>query len=161
LRIRSSLIWCVLPRMLGCKVGTTSNGTLLNRDIIARLINEGLGIIGFSLVGVDEKNDRIRQGTRTKTVLACMEEIHRAKQRYGSDTPAIHIAYMLLRSGLDELEKIPKFLSHTGADQTVISSLSFVARTIRHQNFAGIVQNKILISLNIEMSLTRVIQTTE
>jgi MoaA/NifB/PqqE/SkfB family radical SAM enzyme len=128
-----------LAKDAGCKVGTTSNGTLLNRDIIARLINEGLDIIGFSLVGVDEKNDRIRQGTRTKTVLACMEEIHRAKQRYGSDTPAIHIAYMLLRSGLDELEKIPEFLSHTGADQTVISSLSFVARTIRHQNFAGIV----------------------
>jgi len=36
------------------------------------------------------------------------------------------IAYMLLRSGLDELEKLPEFLSHTGADQTIVSSLSFV-----------------------------------
>jgi hypothetical protein len=34
---------------------------------------------------------------------------------------------MLLRSGLDELEKLPEFLSHTGVDQTVVSSLSFVA----------------------------------
>jgi hypothetical protein len=40
---------------------------------------------------------------------------------------SIHIAYMLLRSGLDELEKLPEFLSHTGVDQTVVSSLSFVA----------------------------------
>ena len=39
----------------------------------------------------------------------------------------MEIAYMLLHSGLDELEKLPEFLSHTGADQTVVSSLSFVA----------------------------------
>jgi MoaA/NifB/PqqE/SkfB family radical SAM enzyme len=110
----------------GCLVGTTSNGTLLNRDIIARLINDGLDIIGFSLAGVDETNDRIRKGTRIKKVLECIEEIHRAKQKYVSDAPAIHIAYMLLRSGLDELEKLPEFLSYTGADQTVVSSLSFV-----------------------------------
>jgi len=115
-----------LAKEAGCMVGTTSNGTLLNRDIIARLVEEGLDIIGFSLAGVDEKNDRIRKGTRIKKVLECMEEIHRAKQKNES-APAIHIAYMLLRSGLDELEKLPEFLSHTGADQTVVSSLSFVA----------------------------------
>ena len=115
-----------LAKQAGCRVGTTSNGTLLNRDIIARLINEGLDIIGFSLAGVDEKNDRIRKGTRLKQVLECMEEIHRAKQKYISATPAIHIAYMLLQSGLDDLEKLPEFLSRTGADQTVVSSLSFV-----------------------------------
>jgi MoaA/NifB/PqqE/SkfB family radical SAM enzyme len=116
-----------LAKEAGCRVGTTSNGTLLNHDIIARLINEGLDIVGFSLAGVDEKNDRIRKGTRIKKVLESMEEIHRAKSKYGSDKPRIHIAYMLLRSGLDELEKLPEFLSPTGADQTVVSSLSFVA----------------------------------
>jgi MoaA/NifB/PqqE/SkfB family radical SAM enzyme len=116
-----------LAKKAGCMVGTTSNGTLLNPDIIARIMNEGLDIIGFSLAGVDEKNDRIRKGTRIKKVFDCIEEIHRAKQKYVSDTPAIHIAYMLLRSGLDELEKLPEFLSNIGADQTVVSSLSFVA----------------------------------
>ena len=116
-----------LAKEAGCRVGTTSNGTLLNHDIIARLINEGLDIIGFSLAGVDEKNDRIRKGTRIKKVLESMEEIHRAEQKYVSDTPAIHVAYMLLRCGIDELEKLPEFLSHAVADQTVVSSLSFVA----------------------------------
>ena len=91
-----------------------------------RLVNEGLDIVGFSLAGLDEKNDVIRKGTRIKRVLDVIEEIHRAKQKYGSNTPAIHIAYMLLASGLDELERLPEFLNHTGADQTVVSSLSFV-----------------------------------
>jgi len=115
-----------LAKQAGCMVGTTSNGTLLNRDIIARLVNEGLDIIGFSLAGVDDKNDSIRKGTRIKRVLECIEEFKRAKQKYASATPAIHIAYMVLRSGIDELEKLPEFLCHTGADQTVVSSLSFV-----------------------------------
>ena len=70
---------------------------------------------------MDEKNDRIRKDTRIKKVLECIEEIHRAKQKYGSDTPAIHIAYMLLRSGIDEIEKLPEFLGHTGADQKFYS----------------------------------------
>ena len=116
-----------LAKQAGCLVGTTSNGTLLDRDSIARLISEGLDIIGFSLAGVDEKNDRIRRGTRIMKVLECIEEIKRAKLKYVSAKPAIHIAYMLLRSGLDELEKLPEFLGHAGADQTVVSALSFVA----------------------------------
>jgi MoaA/NifB/PqqE/SkfB family radical SAM enzyme len=115
-----------LAKAAGCKVGTTTNGVLLNRQLIEKLIIEDLDVIGFSLAGIGEKNDAIRQGTHLKTVLNCMEAIHRAKQKYGSDTPAVHIAYMLLRSGLDDLEKLPEFLSRTGADQTVVSSLSLV-----------------------------------
>jgi hypothetical protein len=36
-----------LAKEAGCMVGRTSNGTLLDRDITAKLINEGLDIIGF------------------------------------------------------------------------------------------------------------------
>jgi MoaA/NifB/PqqE/SkfB family radical SAM enzyme len=110
----------------GCKVGTTTNGTLLDREIIEQLVDRELDVIGFSLAGVDEKNDRIRKGTSIKKVLECMAEIHKTRDRYGAAKPEIHIAYMLLRSGLDDLEKLPQFLSITGAAQTVVSSLSYV-----------------------------------
>lgn len=116
-----------LAKKAGCRVGTTTNGTLLNRDLIEKLIGEGLDVIGFSLVGTDEKNDVIRKGTHIKSVLNCVEEIHRAKQKYGSDTPAVHIAYMLLNSGLDDLDRLPGFFEQLSADQAVVSSLSFVA----------------------------------
>jgi MoaA/NifB/PqqE/SkfB family radical SAM enzyme len=110
----------------GCRVGTTTNGTLLNRDLIEKLVNEGLDVIGFSLAGVDAKNDAIRKGTYIKAVLGSVEELHRAKAKYGSNNPRIHLAYMLLRSGLEDLEKLPGFLATAGADQTVVSSLSLV-----------------------------------
>jgi MoaA/NifB/PqqE/SkfB family radical SAM enzyme len=115
-----------IAKEAGCRVGTTTNATLLNRPTIEKIVDQGLDVIGFSLAGVDEKNDRIRRGTCIKKVLACMEEIHRAKNKYGADKPEIHIAYMLLRSGLDDLKKLPEFLSDTGAAQTVVSSLSYV-----------------------------------
>jgi MoaA/NifB/PqqE/SkfB family radical SAM enzyme len=115
-----------IAKDIGCKVGTTTNGTLVGRESIEKMVNQGLDVIGFSLAGVDEKNDRIRKGTRIKNVLECMEEIHRAKDKFGVDNPQIHIAYMLLRSGLNDLENLPEFLGNTGAAQTVVSSLSYV-----------------------------------
>jgi hypothetical protein len=49
-----------------------------------------------------------------------------SQNKYGAVNPEIHIAYMLLRSGLDDLENLPEFLGNTGAAQTVVSSLSHV-----------------------------------
>ncbi|MGD9134524.1 MAG: radical SAM protein [Desulfobacterales bacterium] len=115
-----------IAKKAGCRVGTTTNGTLLDRESIEKIVSQGLDVIGFSLAGVNKKNDEIRKGTHLKRVLLCMEEIHRAKERYQVDNPEIHIAYMLLRSGLGDLETLPKFLANTGAAQTVVSSLSYV-----------------------------------
>jgi MoaA/NifB/PqqE/SkfB family radical SAM enzyme len=110
----------------GGQVGTTTNGTLLSKEFIERLVGEGLDIIGFSLAAVDEKNDSIRKGTKIRNVLDSMEMIHQVKNKYGVDHPKVHIAYMLLRSGLDDLDDLPNFLANTGATQTVISSLSLL-----------------------------------
>ena len=115
-----------IAKAAGCRVGTTTNGSLLDRRKIERLVDQGLDILGFSLAGVDERNDKIRNGTRIKKVMQCMHEIQRARDKYGVGNPEIHIAYMLLRSGLDDLEKLPQFLGNTGAAQTVVSSLSYV-----------------------------------
>jgi len=115
-----------IAKAAGCAVGTTTNGTLLDRKMVEKLVEQGLDVIGFSLAGVNEKNDQIRQGTQIRKVLRCIEEIRRTKEKYGTENPEIHIAYMLLRSGLDDLLKLPEFLRNSGAAQTVVSSLSYV-----------------------------------
>jgi MoaA/NifB/PqqE/SkfB family radical SAM enzyme len=116
-----------IAKKAGCLVGTTSNATILNEQTIERLVAEGLDVIGFSLAGIDEKNDVIRKGTSIHKTLACIEAFQRAKGKYGRENPRIHIAYMLLASGLADLPRLPEFLADTGADQTVISSLSLAA----------------------------------
>ena len=113
-----------IAKNAGCMVGTTTNATRLNKEQISQLIEEGLDVIGFSLAGIDEKNDSIRQGTSLMQTLDCIEIFHREKSKRGATNPKLHIAHMLFRSGLDDLEKIPSFLARTGVDQTVVSSLS-------------------------------------
>lgn len=113
-----------LAKKTGCMVGTTTNGTMIDSEKIKELVDEGLDIICFSLAGIDEKNDSIRKGTQISKVLKCMDEIHRIRDSRSVDNPRIHIAYMLLRSGLDDMDKIPAFSENAGISQTVISSLS-------------------------------------
>ena len=112
-----------LAKKAGCMVGTTTNGTLMDSDKIRELVDEGLDIICFSLAGIDEKNDRIRKGTQISKVLKCIEEIHRIKNNRSIDNPRVHLVYMLLRSGLDDVDRIPAFSKDAGISQTVISSL--------------------------------------
>lgn len=113
-----------IAKKAGCLAGTTSNATVLNDETIERLVGEGLDVIGFSLAGIDEKNNAIRKGTSIKKTLACIEALQRIKSSHGAENPRIHIAYILLASGLADLERLPEFLANTGADQTVVSSLS-------------------------------------
>ena len=115
-----------IAKQAGCQVGTTTNGTLLDSDKIEKLISEGLDILGFSLAGIDEKNDAIRVGTKIRDILGCIETVHRIKSSRSADNPRIHLAYMLLRSGLPDLDQVPEFSANAGISQTVVSSLSLV-----------------------------------
>jgi len=117
-----------LAKNTGAMVGTTTNGMFINRQLADQIVDRGLDIICFSLAGIDKKNDAIRKGAPIEKVLNAIEHIHRAKNKYKTDRPNIHIAYMLLRSGLSNLEKLPGFVSEIGVDQTIVSSLSLVTR---------------------------------
>jgi MoaA/NifB/PqqE/SkfB family radical SAM enzyme len=110
----------------GAGVGTTTNGTLIDRQTADQIVSIGMDVICFSLAGLDEKNDAVRKGAPLAKVLSAIEYIHQSKDRQKTDRPKIHIAYMLLRSGLRDLKKLPGFVSEIGADQTVVSSLSLV-----------------------------------
>ena len=112
----------------GCAVGTTTNGSLLTSEGIERLVGEGIDVIAFSLTGIDRRNDAIRRGTSINSVLHAIEEIHRLKATRRSENPKIHIAYMLFRSTLDDLEKLPTFFGSLGVNEVVVSSLSLIVR---------------------------------
>jgi MoaA/NifB/PqqE/SkfB family radical SAM enzyme len=118
-----------IAKQAGCLVGTTTNATLLTRESIEKVVREGLDVLGLSLAGVDERNDAVRKGTHIAQVLHCVEEVHRARKKYGLERPRIHFAYMLLRSALADLDRLPAFLADSGAEQTVVSSLSLAVNS--------------------------------
>jgi MoaA/NifB/PqqE/SkfB family radical SAM enzyme len=130
-----------LAKRAGCRVGTTTNGTLCSRDRMERLIHAGLDIIGFSLAGINQDNDRIRKGTQFRSVLRSIEQLHQLKSRHRVNHPKIHMAYMLLRSGLDDVDNLPSLVNDIGVDQAVVSTLSLiVAPDLIDEGFQSLTQ---------------------
>ncbi len=110
----------------GCGVGTTTNGMLIGRKEAEALVSGGIDLVSFSLAGIDETNDRIRVGTRIRDVLAAVDHLREIRSIRGYGRPRIHVAYLLLRSGLGFLDDFPDFFAGIGADEVVVSSLSLV-----------------------------------
>ena len=115
-----------MAKEAGCKVGTTTNGMLLNEKIIYQLVECGMDVLAFSLAGVDENNDALRRGTSLDTILGAIHLLHETKRNLGKELPAVHIAYMLLRSKLKDIERLPLFLQGLAVNQVVVSTLDFV-----------------------------------
>jgi len=115
-----------LARQAGCQVGTTTNGMLLDEGKLRQALASGMDFIAFSLAGWGEHHDRVRPGTSFRKIVACIQELNRLKEQAGAATPQIHLAYLLLNSGLPDLEKLPHILPGLGVNQVVISTLDFV-----------------------------------
>lgn len=115
-----------IAKAAGCRVGTTTNGMVLNRERIARVVEGGVDLIAFSLAGTGERNDLIRKGTSLKKVLDTIQTLDRAKKEKGKTRPEIHIAYMLFRSAMGDLQHLPTLLEGLGVSQVVVSTLDFI-----------------------------------
>jgi MoaA/NifB/PqqE/SkfB family radical SAM enzyme len=115
-----------MVKAAGSTVGTTTNGVLLNNGRIRDLIEAGLDILAFSLAGTSSAcNNAARPGAPLGLVLEQIDRVRRIKEQCNSSTPVIHIAYMLLRSGLADLPALPQLMARYGVEQAVVSVLDF------------------------------------
>ena len=110
----------------GCRVGTSTNGMLLDASMARGLAECGADIVAVSLAGVGAVNDSVREGTSLEKALEAVASLGRAKEGLGTEQPGVHIAYMLLRSGLKDVAGLPAMLRGLGVSQVVISTLDMV-----------------------------------
>jgi len=115
-----------IAKKAGCRVGTTTNGTLLDGETICRILDVDLDIIALSLASTDDRNDTIRKGTSIKKVIDTIRALGNAKAKAGTDKPSIHLAYILLRSYKNAAEALPSFLQDLDISHVAISTLDFV-----------------------------------
>ncbi len=115
-----------LTKKAGCRVTTATNGMLVDREMADRLVASGIDDVAFSLAGIGEENDRIRRGTSFEAILQATDSIAAAKKKRRSDTPAVNIAYMLLRSQASSVAKIVPALSNRGIENVIVSTLDFI-----------------------------------
>jgi len=109
-----------------CRVGLTTNGSALDEAGVARLLDMAPDVVALSLAGTGPGHGRLRPGTSVSAVARAVRELHRQRTERQMDAPAVHIAYLLTRSGLDELDDLAQWLVDLPVDEVVVSTLDFV-----------------------------------
>jgi MoaA/NifB/PqqE/SkfB family radical SAM enzyme len=110
----------------GCKVGTTTNGMMLDRPAISRLVESGIDHVAFSLTGIGEKNNRVREGTEFSRILQTISDLVAEKKAHQTKVPMVNVVYLLFRSHLPDIGKIVPVLAGIGIQHVIISTLDFI-----------------------------------
>ncbi|MEA3385871.1 MAG: radical SAM protein, partial [Thermodesulfobacteriota bacterium] len=111
----------------GKRTGFTTNGMLLTEDTIRKLVDLELDIIGISLAGTTAPtHNQIRKGTDFNKLVSNLELLCKIKAERKTHLPAIHLAYLMLRSNCQELKEILQLAKKVGAKQIVASNLTLI-----------------------------------
>lgn len=118
----------------GARVGFTTNGTRLDGENLAQLLDIPIDIMGVSIAGTTAAtSDHWRAGndfTRLGMILTDLKRTQAARRAQVTD---VHIAYMLLASNWQELEGLPALADAWGAKEVVVNNLTFVADPVLQQ----------------------------
>ena len=111
----------------GKRVGFTTNGMLLDEETSARLIDLDTDIISISLAGTTPAtHDRIRKGTDLVKIIENLDRMQQIRAKKKARHPAIHFAYLMLASNLDELRDVVGLAKRLGVGQIVCSHLTWI-----------------------------------
>ncbi|SDN60991.1 Radical SAM superfamily enzyme, MoaA/NifB/PqqE/SkfB family [Desulfonauticus submarinus] len=107
------------------KVGLTTNGMLLNDNMLNQILSSRLDILAFSLAGTTPAtNDSIRKGTSFKKIISLAQNIKHYKQLHNIQTPALHLAYIVFKSTFNELEGLLSIIKQQIFSEIVINPLT-------------------------------------
>ena len=111
----------------GKHVGFTTNGMFLTEDTARTLVDMQLDIVAVSLAGTTPAtHNRVRKGTDLDQIMSRLEQLGTIKAEQNSQTPAVHLAYMMFRSNFHELHQILPLAKRVGAKQVVASNLALI-----------------------------------
>ncbi len=111
----------------GKRVGFTTNGMLLTEDTIRTLVDLHLDIIGISLAGTTAStHNQIRKGTDFNKIISHVERLCKIKTEKNAQVPAMHLAYLMLKSNFHELKEIFPLAKRMGAKQIVASNQTLI-----------------------------------
>lgn len=109
------------------KVGFTTNGVPLVDKHINNLFAERVDIMGVSLAGTTAAcHEKFRQGCDFARIEKALKKISQMKRGNQAEGPSVHLAFMLLRSNWQELNRLPALAAEWGASQVVVNNLSFI-----------------------------------
>ena len=111
----------------GKRVGFTTNGMLLTEDTIRTLVDLELDIMGISLAGTTARtHNQIRKGTDFNKLISHLERLCKIQAEKKTEVPAVHLAYLMLKSNFHEIKEILPLAKRVGAKQIVASNQTLI-----------------------------------
>lgn len=116
-----------LARRAGCRVSTTTAGLRMDEALARRIVDSGIDIVAFSLVGTDEAGNAPREGVPFGRVCEAIRTLQRVRKARMGVHLELHLAYLLLASRLESAEGLPDLMDELDVHAAVISTLDYVA----------------------------------
>lgn len=108
------------------RIGTTTNGMLLNDSDLEEIVDLQVDYIAFSTAGFTPvENNFLRRGTSLEKIIELIIKIKKIKKFKNSAYPKIHLANIGFNENLDNILDSKEFLEDLKPDQVVVSSVSF------------------------------------
>ncbi len=101
----------------GAIIGFTTNATLLDIEISAKLINCGIDFLDFSLDGATKETyENIRHGAKFYGVLDNIKNFTELKRKLKSNAPLTSITFVMMKKNLHELPMVVKLAKDLNVD---------------------------------------------
>ncbi len=109
-------------KALGVRAEMTTNGTLLDEPLIDGLLRNRLDRLWVSFDGADESRfESIRKGARFQGVVKSLELLKKKSARRRKID--IGIAYVIMKSNIDDLKAVDELARRIGADRIMVSNV--------------------------------------
>jgi len=99
----------------------------VNDSNAAQLVASGIDIVAFSLTGVDSASNAARAAVPFEGVRDGIVALNRARRLAGSNSPRVHLAYLLLPSQVDTILRLPDLMRSLDVPVAVVSTLDYIA----------------------------------
>ena len=119
--------FAALARKAGCRVSTTTCGLRMDETLAGQIVESGIDIVAFSLVGTDEASNAPRAGvpfSRVREAVRTLQRVRKAKMGVHLE---LHFAYLMLASQMEAVEGLPDLMDELDVHAAVISTLDYIA----------------------------------
>ncbi len=124
----------VLARKAGCQVSSTSCGLHMDADMAARLVESGMDMLAFSLVGTDATSNAARAGVPFERVCEAVRLVQAAQRDrssgravVGKNSLEVHLAYLMLADRIEAAAGLPRLMEELDVRMAVVSTLDYIA----------------------------------
>lgn len=111
----------------GARVGFTTNGTLLDEEKIAKIIDYKVDLVSTSIAGAtQDTHGQLRTPSQLEKILNNIKLLVNAKTASGNKSPIITLSYMLTTQSIHDLPDAVKIAYELGVDDFYTTNLDYV-----------------------------------